>query len=236
MKLGIMQPYFFPYLGYFSLIKNTDEWIVFDEVQFIRHGWIERNRILKPADGWQYISVPLEKHPRETKIADIQIRTGEDWRNKIFRQIEHYKKAPHYVAVVELISEALNVDTKSIVELNVRILQTICAYLSVRFNFSIFSDINLKIEPVTHPGEWAINISKALKAGEYINPIGGMEIFNPEQFRRNGINLVFLKNTLPAYNQRRKQFEAGLSIIDVLMFNDVAQTNALIDSVEYIRD
>ena len=95
--------------------------------------------------------------------------------------------------------------------------------------------MNLEIEPVNHPGEWAINISKALKAREYLNPIGGMGIFNPEQFRRSGINLVFLKNTLPAYNQRRKQFEAGLSIIDVLMFNDAAQTNTLIDAIEYVH-
>ena len=66
-KVAIMQPYFFPYLGYFSLIKHTDEFILFDPVQFIRHGWIERNRILKPENGWQYISVPLEKHEMQRK-------------------------------------------------------------------------------------------------------------------------------------------------------------------------
>ena len=234
MKLGIMQPYFFPYVGYFSLIKNTDKWIVFDEVQFIRHGWIERNRILKPVEGWQYISVPLKKHHRDTKIKDIEIRRDEDWKNKLFRQIEHYKKAPHYARTVELISESLSIETNSIVELNLRILKTICRYLSITFESEVFSEMNLKIEPVKHAGEWALNIGKSLKAAEYINPIGGKEIFDSRQFADAGINLVFSKNNQPPYNQQRNQFEVGLSIIDVMMFNDVEQINAMIDNVEYI--
>jgi hypothetical protein len=114
-----MQPYFFPYLGYFSLIQNTDKWIVFDEVQFIRHGWIERNRILKPGDGWQYISVPLEKHSRETLIKEIKIRNSEDWKGKILRQLEHYKKiAPYYSDVIEFLNIVFKIETTNIVKLN----------------------------------------------------------------------------------------------------------------------
>lgn len=235
MKLGIMQPYFFPYVGYFSLIKHTDRWIVFDEVQFIRHGWIERNRILKPVEGWQYIGVPLKKHSRNTKIKDIEIRNDEDWKNKLLRQVEHYKKAPYYSPTVELINESLSVETDSIAALNVRILKTICRYLSVSFNYDIFSEMNLEIEPVGHAGEWALNISKSLKAAEYTNPIGRIEIFDPQQFEDAGINLRFQKNNLPSYNQRRGKFEAGLSIIDALMFNSPEQINAMIDDVEYIN-
>lgn len=93
MKLGIMQPYFFPYLGYFSLIKHTDRFILFDTVQFIRHGWIERNRILKPNEGWQYIQVPLIKDKgRDTVIKDVKIRNTENWQQKIIAQLQHYKK------------------------------------------------------------------------------------------------------------------------------------------------
>src|SRR5665648_86327 len=91
MKVGIMQPYFFPYLGYFSLIKNTEQFILFDPVQFIKHGWIERNRILKPQGDWQYISVPLVKHSRDTIIKDIQISNTNDWKQTIFAQLVHYK-------------------------------------------------------------------------------------------------------------------------------------------------
>lgn len=235
MKIGIMQPYFFPYLGYFSLIKHVARWIVFDEVQFIRHGWIERNRILKPGEGWQYISVPLEKHRRDTKIKDIRIRNGEDWRNKMLRQLEHYKKAPFYAPTVELVKESISVETECIVELNVRILKTICRYLSVPFDYNVFSEMNLPIEPVEHAGEWALNICKSLKATEYVNPIGGKEIFDPQQFADAKISLVFSKSNLPPYDQRRSRFEPGLSIIDVLMFNDTERVNAMLDDVEYIH-
>ena len=104
MKVGIMQPYFFPYSGYFSLIKATETFILLDEVQFIRHGWIERNRILKPNEGWQYIHCPIEKHSRETRIRDIEIRNQENWKNKILAQLIHYKKkAPYYNEVISLL-------------------------------------------------------------------------------------------------------------------------------------
>ena len=79
MKIAIMQPYFFPFLGYFGLIKNTDRWIVFDTPQFIRQGWMDRNRILKPKEGWQYIRVPVKKHTRDTPTKDIEIRNDENW-------------------------------------------------------------------------------------------------------------------------------------------------------------
>ena len=89
-----MQPYFFPYLGYFSLIKATNNWIVIDSVQFIRHGWIERNRIFNPQSDWQYIKVPLVKHSRNTLIKNIKIRKEENWKQKIFAQLMCYKKKP----------------------------------------------------------------------------------------------------------------------------------------------
>ena len=91
-KVGIMQPYFFPYLGYYSLIAHTDQFILFDGVQFMRHGWIERNRILKPNEGWQYVAAPLEKFPFGTKIRHVKVRQAEDWKGKLLRQLEHYKK------------------------------------------------------------------------------------------------------------------------------------------------
>ena len=92
MKLGIMQPYFIPYIGYYQLINYVDKWVVFDIVQYIRHGWINRNRILKPGEGWQYIVVPLQNHRRETLIKDVFISEKTDWKDRIFRQMEHYKK------------------------------------------------------------------------------------------------------------------------------------------------
>ena len=134
MKLGIMQPYFFPYIGYISLIKNTDKFILFDVVQFIRHGWIERNRVLKQDKGWQYISVPLKKHEQTTLIKDIKINNDEDWKNKILAQLQHYKKkSPFYKQTIDVVTKGLNIETDSIVELNYSTLKAVCEYLEISF-------------------------------------------------------------------------------------------------------
>ena len=234
MKIAIMQPYFFPYLGYFSLIKHTDKFIVFDPVQFIRHGWIERNRILKPAEGWQYIAVPLEKHSREIIIKDIKIRVKEEWEEKIFRQLLHYKKAPHFSEVFNLISTAINIPTDSIVKLNTNILTMICRYLNVPFKATIYSEMNLVIDPIKNAGHWALNICKALGGNEYINPIGGVEIFDRSEFEEMGINLKFINLKLGPYNQNRNNFEQGLSIIDVMMFNSVDQIEKMLNNYEFV--
>ena len=140
MKIGIMQPYFFPYIGYIGLIKHTDEFMLFDPVQFIRHGWIERNRILKPDAGWQYISVPLVKHSQETKIQDIKIDNTQNWQDKIFAQLQHYKKkSPFYKQTIDVIKNGFAEKTDSITKLNFNTLKATCEYLDIKFNCSIFS-------------------------------------------------------------------------------------------------
>jgi hypothetical protein len=230
-----MQPYFLPYLGYYSLIKHTDKFILFDPVQFIRHGWIERNRILKPAEGWQYISVPLEKPGRTTLIKDVTVRTTENWRDKIFRQLEHYKKAPYYKPTIEVLQQAFDTDATSITDLNTQVLTVTCTYLQVSTPFEVFSKMNLKIEEVTHAGEWALNICKAMGAKMYINPPGGRELFHRSEFEAAGIELYFLHQNLRPYPQRREVFEPGLSIVDVMMFNDVPAIKEMLDEIELQR-
>lgn len=237
MKIGIMQPYFFPYLGYISLIKHTDEFMLFDPVQFIRHGWIERNRILKPTEGWQYIAVPLMKHSQETKIQDIKIDNNQQWREKIFAQLQHYKKkAPFYAQTIDVINAGLSQMTDSITQLNFNTLKATCEYLNIPFNCSIFSERHLDIEPVNAPDEWALNICKALKYAEYWNPPGGQEFFDASKYENAGIKLVFQKPKLEFYSQRRgpNNFEPGLSIIDVMMFNSVTDINNMLDKYELI--
>jgi len=235
MKYAIMQPYFFPYLGYYSLIKKSDRFILFDDVQFIRHGWIERNNILKPAEGRQYISVPLEKFSRGTKINEVKIRATENWNEKLLRQLDHYKKrSPFYNQTIEVIKKALDVETDSVVELNKNVLIETCKYIGIPLVVDVFSEMKLQIEPVTHPGEWALNITKALQGSEYINPAGGVDIFRREQFDSAGIALNFLENNLTPYSQRRDVFEPGLSIIDVMMFNSPEQIVQLIDDAYFL--
>lgn len=236
MKVAIMQPYFFPYIGYFSLIKHTNLFILFDSVQFIRHGWIDRNRILKPKEGWQYIRVPLKKYSRDTLIQDIQVNNTQDWKNLIIRQLEHYKKrAPFYEDTVETVVRALDIDTDSIVRLNRNILMTISSYIGIKdTQIDIFSEMNLKIEQVDAPDEWALNICKSLgNVGEYWNPEGGLSFFDRDKYEKEDIDIRFIKMNLTKYRQNRPEFTPGLSIIDVMMFNTPEEINKMLD--DYTR-
>lgn len=235
MKLGIMQPYFAPYLGYISLIKHTDEFILFDIVQFIRHGWIERNRILKPGGGWQYIAIPLVKHSQKTLICDIEINNAINWKDKLFAQLVHYKKAPYYNEVIKLLQKGLEENYVSIVELNKALLEIICAYLKINTPIKIFSEMNLQIEEVTSADEWALNICREIPdANEYWNPPGGMDFFDRGKYAEAGIDLKFQKMNLHPYYQGKTPFEEGLSIIDVMMFNSVEKINDMLDDFELL--
>lgn len=233
-KVAIMQPYFMPYIGYISLIKHTDQFILFDPVQFIRHGWIERNRILKQNEGWLYIKVPLVKESRDTLIQNVQIDNSQDWKSKTIAQLQPYKKiAPQYRNVMPLIEEIFKDEYDSIVQLNKRSLEVICEYLGIDCSVRIFSEMNLTIDPVSAPDEWALNICKAMgDVDEYWNPPGGQEFFDKSKYDEAGIKLVFQKPILESYDQKREPFEPGLSIIDVLMFNSVEDVNRMLDNYE----
>ena len=174
MRIAIMQPYFFPYLGYYSLIKHTDQFILLDEVQFIRHGWIERNRILKQNEDWLYIKVPLLKEGRETIIKDVKINNTINWKQIIISQLAIYKKtAPYYYSVINLIKSIFANDYNDIVSLNKASLEIVCKYLSIETDFKVFSEMDLAIEPPNEPDEWALNICKTIGGvKEYWNPPG----------------------------------------------------------------
>ncbi len=234
MKLAIMQPYFVPYLGYFALIKKADHWIVFDTPQFTRHGWIERNRILKPVEGWQYIKIPLEKHPRNTAIMDIKIKHKEKWGHKILAQLIHYKKTPYYSNVINLVNEIILHDTKSIVDMDVFALSVVCNYLNIDFSYQIYSKSKFKIDKVNNPDEWAFEISKVLGAKIYYNLPGGIDFFDRDKYNQNNIELKFLKLKLKEYNQGRNKFESSLSIIDVMMFNSPEEINGMLNNYEFL--
>jgi hypothetical protein len=219
MKLGIMQPYFFPYLGYFDLINYSERWIVFDNVQYIRHGWINRNRILHPVEGWSYIIVPV-RFSRETIIRDVEIAEDGKWQKRILGQLQHYRKrAPHYQAVIDLLEACFAFEGVSISEFNVFALQKVCAYLGIPFNYAVFSAMNLPLDPVEGPGDWALRISQAVGASEYVNPPGGEQLFDQQRFAASQIKLTIRKLPALQYECPGYKFEPGLSILDVLMWN-----------------
>ena len=165
MRLGIMQPYFLPYLGYFALIEATDHFVVFDPVQYIRHGWINRNRVLKPGfEEPQYIRIPVAAHRRESLIRDIRVAQGQDWKNRIFRQLKHYaKRAPYYAQAVSILGDCLAIETDNIVRLNVHCLEVACEALHIEFHYTYFDDISHRVQPAQQPGEWALRTSVTMK-------------------------------------------------------------------------
>ena len=237
MKLAIMQPYFMPYIGYISLIKNTDQFILFDTVQFIRHGWIERNRILKHNEGWQYIQVPLIKdNGRDTIIKDVRINNAENWKSKIIAQLQHYKKkAPNYYKVIGLLNDIFSNDYEDIVTLNKVSLEKTCMYLGIDCDIKVFSEMNLDIEPATAPDEWALNICKAINgADEYWNPVGGLSFFDRSKYENAGVKIYFQEMELEEYDQKRAEFESGLSVIDVMMFNSVESIAEMLDKYKLL--
>ncbi|OWP61514.1 glycine transferase [Hymenobacter amundsenii] len=227
-----MQPYFFPYLGYFSLIKHTDFFVSFDPVQYIRKGWINRNRMLKPGEGWQYITVPVQAAKRETLIKDILVAEGDAWKGQIMRQIEHYKKrAPYYGQVKELLEQCFAFPELSISRLNTFYLAQICCYVGIPFQHAIFSDMNLELGTIEAPDEWALRITQAIGAATYINPPRGREFFQMDKYAAADVNLQFLEVQLESYNQHRPVFEAGLCILDVLMFNNPEEVRLMLDNM-----
>lgn len=226
-----MQPYFFPYIGYFSLIKNTERFILFDTVQYIRHGWIDRNRVLKQNDSWLYIQIPSINKGRDILIKDLIINNNEEWRKKILSQLVVYKKtAPYYFRVISLIEEIFLYECTTIVEFNVYSLKKISEYIGIKNNIEILSKMNLNVPQASAPDEWALNICKEINGvTEYWNPIGGLTFFDKKKYENEGVKIFFQKVELSIYNQKREEFEPGLSIIDVMMFNSPQEINEMLN-------
>ncbi|MGB3526582.1 MAG: WbqC family protein [Flavobacteriales bacterium] len=221
-RLGVMQPYFFPYLGYYSLIAATDCWIVFDTVQYIRKGWMNRNRVLKQGGGVKYVGVTMAPHSRDTLIKDMRLAAQIDHRDQLVRHLDHYKniRAPFYEEVVSLVGECFASGEDRLAPFLVRCLSLTCEHIGIPFRHEVYSEMMLEHEPAHAPGDWALNISKKLKVSTYINPPGGKVFFDAHAFREANVDLLYLAQELPVYDQRSASFEPGLSILDVMMFNE----------------
>ena len=140
MKVGIMQPYFFPYIGYFALVNYVDEFIFFDTPQYINHGWVNRNRILRQNGVPGYVTVPIQKASQNTSIKDIKISNSSDWKNKIFGQITVYKKkAPYYKEILSVLHSILDKEYEYLADLNIESIKTVCTYIFPSIAFVLFN-------------------------------------------------------------------------------------------------
>ncbi len=237
MKIAINQPYFFPYLGYYSLIKHTDEFILMDTFQFVKQSWMRRNKILKNPEGWCYIMVPCANYNRNARIMDIIIDNKQDWKVQILNKLHYYKKiAPHYYSVIRLVEDLFSNEYSDLATLNRDTLSIICEYLDIPCKMFTFSKMGYSIENINEPDDWALNICKVRgNVNEYWNLPSGKDFYNTDKYRDSGIDIKFPQNNLRPYEQKRSSFESGMSILDVLMFNDKSVVHEMLDDFEFIK-
>ena len=229
MKLGIMQPYFFPYIGYFQLIKAVDKYVIYDDVNYIKGGWINRNRILLNKQDF-LLNINLRGASPFKKINEINIDNNRD---KILKTIaQAYKKAPYYSEAYNLIEKIINYDSDNLAVFLTNSLIRISDYLGINTEFIISSDIEKNNE--LKGQEKVLSICKLLEATEYYNAIGGQELYSVSDFKEKGIDLHFLKVNPIEYAQFDNEFIPHLSIIDVLMFNSPEDINCMLDRYELL--
>ena len=223
MKLAIMQPYFFPYIGYFQLMNAVDEFVVYDNIQFTKQGWFNRNRILVNGTD-AYITFPLKNDSNYHQVRERCL--ADNWpseQKKILGRIESaYRKAPYFKTIYPLIEKCILFEDLNLFNFIYNSMIAMKEYLGINTQFVVSSTI-----PIDHElkGELKVRaICKARKADIYFNPIGGIELYDKQKFKSDNIELNFLKTTNVSYPQFKNEFIASLSIIDVLMFNSLSQT------------
>ena len=228
MKLAVMQPYFFPYLGYFQLIRAVDTFVVYDDVNYIKGGWINRNYILTNGDR-RLITLPLQGASPNKPINQVEIGS----QHKILQNLRHcYGKAPHFNVVYPIIEDILSQTEKNLARFLDYQLQLICGYLSLGPQWHISSALGK--DNGLRGQEKILAICKELGATHYINMPGGMELYDRNAFARNGLQLSFIQPHLLSYCQLSKPFVPNLSIIDVMMFNSREQCARLLEEYDLV--
>ncbi len=228
MKLGIMQPYFFPYIGYFQLINIVDKFILYDNVAYIKNGWINRNKILirKKAN---YITIPVHYASTNYYIHETQIVNFKLFKKKFIKTIIlNYKKAPEFNPVLNLIETIFSSKFDYINDLNLTIIKQINKFLNINTKIILSSTIN--INHTLKGEEKIIAICQKIKANEYINSIGGVDLYSKKNFSSQNIHLKFLKTKNIEYKQFNEKFIPNLSIIDVMMFNNPQQIDKFLNN------
>ena len=214
--LALMQPYFFPYIGYFSLVAKADLFLFFDNAQFIKGGWINKNKIgsNRPC-GWTHINIPIRKHPHDTLIKAVKIANDDDWRKKIKNQLRFYQsRSAFFEEIDQLIDDILSYETSFVSDFNANVIRTISDYLDLNCRFESTSSLESGALFSRKPGEHAVYYCEKLGYKNYINPPGAIdEIFDLELFKAKSIELFCIRNNILL---DEKKDVGPLSIIDEL--------------------
>jgi hypothetical protein len=216
--VAVMQPYLFPYLGYFQLVSHVDEFIFFDDAQYIRRGFCNSNSILLNARAHKF-SLPIKKSPQKTPINKIEVDLSrfESWYEKFLITLEHaYKSAPHFDNTYGLIKSVFDKHSNLLVDYSISSIEITSEALGINSKFSRSSQINY--EKNQSAEKKILEICKELKAKRYVNMINGAHLYDAQKFENADLDLGFLSPTMNAYPQSSEEFVSHLSIIDMMMY------------------
>jgi hypothetical protein len=216
MKIGIMQPYFFPYIGYFQLIKAVDVFVVYDNLKYTKKGWINRNRMLQ--NGKELIfSLPLKSDSDYLDVCERELAADFN-RGKLLNQFKGaYLRAPYFAQTFPLVEQIVRYDEANLFRFLRYSIAKTCEHLGITTEIRVSSDI--AIDHGLKNQDKVLALCAAVGANIYLNPIGGVELYDKGRFMGKGIDLHFLKTDEFSYAQLCDGFIPWLSIVDVMMFN-----------------
>ena len=233
MKLGIMQPYFVPYIGYWQLMNAVDKYVVYDDVNFIKGGWINRNRILVNGQP-KYFNIPMLGASPYKLIKEVGVNNDQKLIDKNLRMIEGaYKKAPYFSVIQPLVEKILTCGKECLSEYILESFKIINSYLEIDTELILSSD--LQKDCSLKGQEKVLVICKELGATEYYNAIGGQELYSFDEFKKNDIELSFLETNKISYEQFGQNFQENLSILDVMMFNSKEEIQKILSEYQLIK-
>jgi hypothetical protein len=229
MRIAVMQPYFFPYLGYFQLIAAVDRFVILDDVPLSdQANWVRRNRWLTGGVP-EYFTVPLQRWHRGTLIENVNICESRPWRHKMLQGLRYrYAAAAQFASVAALVERTLSLQTEQISELAKASVTEVMQFLGL--STSVVSSAQYGNASM-RGAERILDICRLERATQYLNLPGGALLYNASDFEDKRIALKFIDPALPPYKQgNAAAFVPSLSIIDVLMHNSVNQVNAMLSA------
>jgi hypothetical protein len=216
-----MQPYFLPYLGYFQLINAVDAFVIYDNVEYTKKGWINRNRYLLNREP-EWFTLPIVKDSDFLEIRERKLVPDfQEKMHKLFRTLEgSYNKSPNFKTLSSFLKEILFYDSDNLFDYIYNSIINVNKYLEIDTKLIISSNVENPNQRLFGKAR-VMNLCKIIGASEYINPIGGIELYSKSEFEREGIRLRFHRMGEVKYTQFENKFVPNLSIIDMLMFVDL---------------
>ena len=252
MKLGMNQPYFFPYLGFYQLVSAVDRFIIYDNLNYIQYGWINRNRFLVVGGDPTYFNALTEDSSPNRKIRDIKLSAKSNWRRKLLNTFSlNYRKSPFFDETYALIEPVIRSDTNSLSVMAAQSIVEVSKHLQIKTEI-VANPVYDELESLLEQDDLArafpaiklrrperkvyrvIAVCRMMKANRFVNAIGGQALYDKDEFKANGIELQFVRSQDQPYPQTTDTYHPGLSIIDVLMNCGRAGTIERLQSYELI--